>query len=61
VREAQYNRAVILLRLGQHADGERALAPFARGEHGGFRQAEALLLLRSLALDPPSADGMIAD
>jgi hypothetical protein len=27
------------------AEAERALQPFARGEHGGFRQAEAEQLL----------------
>lgn len=49
LREAQYNRAVILVRLGRREDAERALAPFARGEHDGFRQSEAKQLMRALS------------
>lgn len=47
--EAQYNRAVTLVRLGRRAEAESALQPFARAEHGGFRQAEAQQLLQQLA------------
>lgn len=48
LREARYNRAIILLRLGRHAEAKDALTPFARGEYQGFRQSEASELLRSL-------------
>lgn len=47
--EARYNRAVTLLRLGRRSEAAAALAAFARGEHGGFRQREAQQLLEQLA------------
>lgn len=47
--EARYNRAVTLLRLGRRSEAEQALAPFARGDHAGFRQVEAQQLLQRLA------------
>jgi hypothetical protein len=46
--EARYNRAVALARLGRRDEAARALAPFAAGEFGGYRRAEAERLLRSL-------------
>lgn len=49
--EARYNRAIILIRLGRHAEARAALAPFARGdvEPAGYRQAEAEQLVERLA------------
>jgi hypothetical protein len=46
--EARYNRAVVLVRLGRHGDARAQLLPFARGEYGSFRRADAALLLRQL-------------
>lgn len=46
--EARYNRALCLVRLGRSADAEEALAPFASGTHGGYRQHEAAALLEAL-------------
>lgn len=46
--EARYNRGVVLVRLGHVAEARQALEPFARGEHGGFRQTEAQRLLKEL-------------
>jgi hypothetical protein len=47
--EARYNRAVVLIRVGRRAEAREALLPFARGEHGGFRRADAALLVSQLA------------
>lgn len=46
--EAAYNRALCQLRLGQRDAAARALGPFARGEHGTYRQREAAALLGAL-------------
>jgi hypothetical protein len=43
--EAHYNRALSLIRLGRNAEAKSALAPFASGAYGGYRQAEARALL----------------
>jgi hypothetical protein len=43
--EAQYNRALSLVRLGRNAEARSALGPFANGAYGGYRQAEASALL----------------
>jgi hypothetical protein len=43
--EARYNRALALVRLGRKAEAREALAPFANGELGGYRQHEARELL----------------
>ncbi len=51
--EARYNRALCLVRLGRTADAKRALAPFARGEYGAYRQSEAQGLLDRLEQAPP--------
>jgi len=39
--EAQYNRALCLVRLGRNAEARAALEPFAAGRYGGYRQREA--------------------
>ena len=49
--EARYNRALSFVRLGWHDDARAALAPFAKGTYGGYRQREASELLE--ALDNP--------
>jgi hypothetical protein len=46
--EARYNRAVVLVRLGQKEAARAALQPFARGAYGGFRAADAQRLLSQL-------------
>ena len=46
--EARYNRALCLVRLGRNAAARDALAPFARGAFGGYRQAEARRLEEAL-------------
>jgi hypothetical protein len=46
--EARYNRAITLARLGRKAEAASALAPFARGDYGGYRQTEAQSLLEVL-------------
>lgn len=46
--EAEYNRAVVLARLGRNDEARRALEPFARGAHAGFRRADAQQLLLQL-------------
>lgn len=43
--EARYNRALCLIRLGRHDEARAALAPFAAGSSGEYRQAEARALL----------------
>jgi hypothetical protein len=49
--EARYNRALLLVRLGRHAEARAALLPFARGEvqPEGYRQPEAEQLVERLA------------
>lgn len=46
--EANYNRALCLLRLGQTQAAREALEPFAKGVYGNYRQAEASALLGQL-------------
>jgi TolA-binding protein len=50
--EAKYNRALCLLRLGRKQEANDALAPFADGTMGGYRQAEAQRLRDALASEP---------
>jgi hypothetical protein len=44
--EARYNRAIALYRLGRRDEADRALRPFADGDYGPYRQAEARALLK---------------
>jgi hypothetical protein len=46
--EAEYNRALCLLRLGREAEARSALAPFADGARRGYREAESRALLDAL-------------
>jgi hypothetical protein len=46
--EARYNRGIALYRLGQGGRAREALEPFARGEYGGYRRADARRLLETL-------------
>ena len=46
--EARYNRAICLARVGQTSLAQRALEPFASGEHGAYRQESARTLLDAL-------------
>jgi hypothetical protein len=46
--EARYNRGIALYRLGQAQRAREALEPFARGEYGGYRRADAQRLLDAL-------------
>jgi len=51
--EARYNRGICLTRLGRTAEARSALLPFARGDYGDYRQAEANALLNgSSTLEP---------
>jgi hypothetical protein len=50
--EATYNRAIALVRLGRLDEGKRALAPFASGAYGGYRQSEARGLLDAMDAGP---------
>lgn len=43
--EARYNRALCLARLRRFEEAERALLPFAEGQLGGYRRAEANQML----------------
>lgn len=43
--EARYNRALCLVRLERSGEAREALAPFADGRFGGYRQSEARALL----------------
>ncbi len=50
--EARYNRALTLVRVGRGEEARLALAPFAEGREGGYRQREARELLNAIdALD----------
>jgi hypothetical protein len=51
--EAHYNRAISLARLGRRTEARAALAPFADGTYGGYRQSEARALRD--ALEPTDA------
>jgi hypothetical protein len=55
--EARYNRALGLVRADRTREAKAALAPFANGEHGGYRKREAAQLLEALT----HRDGGIAD
>lgn len=46
--EARYNRAICMIRLGEHEAARAALTPFARGEYGSYRQREAQALIEAL-------------
>jgi len=46
--EARYNRALTLVRLGRLPEAKAALAPFARGDYGGYRRVEAQDLVRRI-------------
>ena len=50
--EARYNRALALVRLGRYSEGRAALAPFAAGQYGGYRQSEARALLDAMDAGP---------
>lgn len=47
VSEAQYNRALALLRAGRKAEGLSALRPFATGAYGSYRRDEAKQILEA--------------
>ena len=47
VMEAQYNRALALIRAGQRNAGLDALKPFASGRYGNYRKEEAKQLLEA--------------
>ena len=51
VLEAQYNRALVLVRLARYAEARIALEPFARGEVAvvGYRQREATALVERIS------------
>lgn len=46
--EANYNRALCLIRLGRKSEARIALTPFATGSYGKFRRAEAQSLIEAL-------------
>ncbi|WP_441285885.1 tetratricopeptide repeat protein [Sorangium sp. KYC3313] len=46
--EAQYNRALCLVRLGRKDEARRALDPFAQGAFGGYRKDESRSLLEAM-------------
>jgi hypothetical protein len=46
--EAEYNRALCLVRVGRDEEALRALAPFATGKHGAYRRREAAGLVNAL-------------
>jgi hypothetical protein len=46
--EASYNRGIALYRLGHTDDARRALEPFARGDYGSYRRADAQRLVDAL-------------
>jgi hypothetical protein len=46
--ESRYNRALCLVRLGRNDEASEALAGFAGGAYGGYRQAEARALLEAI-------------
>jgi hypothetical protein len=50
--EARYNRAITLLRLGRREEASRALRPFAEGDYGSYRSAEARALMRAAEAGP---------
>ncbi len=50
--EARYNRALSLVRLDRRDDARAALAPFANGTYGGYREREARELFDALQSAP---------
>ena len=50
--EARYNRALCLVRIGRSDEARAALAPFADGEPGAYRQREASHLLEAMTVAP---------
>jgi hypothetical protein len=46
--ESRYNRALCLVRLNRRDEAAAALAGFAKGAYGGYRQAEARALLDAM-------------
>jgi TolA-binding protein len=46
--EARYNHALCLIRLGRYEQARSALAPFAHGHFGTYRQRDAQELLNAL-------------
>ena len=50
--EAQYNRALSLVRLGHRDEAREALQPFANGAFGAYRTREAEALLSALSEAP---------
>lgn len=51
--EAQYNRALCLVRVGRTAEAEKVLLGFARGAYGGYRRTEAQNLLDAMGSPAP--------
>jgi hypothetical protein len=51
--ESRYNRALCLVRLGRRDEASAALAGFARGSYGGYRQSEARALIEAMGNAPP--------
>lgn len=49
--EAAYNRGICLVHLGRVAEAKRALEPFASGQYGQYRRAEARQLIGALGGD----------
>jgi hypothetical protein len=49
--EANYNRGICLIRLGRNDEAIAALAPFAEGVHGLYRQREARQLIEALTAE----------
>jgi hypothetical protein len=50
--EAEYNRALSLIRLGRYPEARAALAPFAEGRRGGYRRREAAHFLEVMEKVP---------
>ena len=50
-REARYNRAITLVRVGRHAEARADLQAFADGTYADYRRADARALLEALARD----------
>jgi hypothetical protein len=48
VPEARYNRALNQIKLGRAGAARQSLEPFARGDHGLYRQQQARQLLEAL-------------
>jgi hypothetical protein len=48
VPEAQYNRAIDLLKLQRYLEARAALLPFANGAYGAYHREDARDLLRAI-------------